>query len=100
MYEDLWQRKVLFTENRLKHVKESHPELEGQLKNIDHTLKDPEKVVRSRSDSMVALFYKWFNKTPVGNKYLCVVVKDSDEYPFIITAYFTDTIKQGEILYG
>jgi hypothetical protein len=41
MYEDLWQRKVLFTEKRLKHVKESHPELKGQLKSIDQTLKDP-----------------------------------------------------------
>ena len=32
--------------------------------------------------------------TPVTEKYLCVVVK-----VFIITAYFTDKIKRGEILW-
>ena len=37
--------------------------------------------------------------TPVIQKYLCVVVKVLFDDLFIITAYFTDTVKGGEILW-
>jgi hypothetical protein len=37
--------------------------------------------------------------TPVTEKYLCVVVKVLAGDLFIITAYFTDTIKKGIILW-
>ena len=35
----------------------------------------------------------------VGEKYLCVIVKFQDEEAFIVTAYFTDQIKE-EWFYG
>ncbi len=34
------------------------------------------------------------------SKHLCVVAKVETEAPFIITAYFTDTIKRGEELWN
>jgi len=37
--------------------------------------------------------------TPVTEKYLCVVVKILVSDLFIITAYFTDTIKRGKIVW-
>ena len=37
--------------------------------------------------------------TPVTDKYLCVVVKVLTQDLFIITPYFTDTIKKGEVLW-
>lgn len=37
--------------------------------------------------------------TPVTEKYLCIVVKTSDNDPFIVTAYFTDSIKKGEVIW-
>lgn len=61
-------------------------------------LLNPDVIIRSRTDPDVELFYKYYEVTPVDEKYLCIVVKVVHE-PFIITAYFTDTIKRGEILW-
>lgn len=43
--------------------------------------------------------YRHYEITPVTEKYLCVVVKVLTGSPFIITAYFTDTVKKGEIIW-
>jgi hypothetical protein len=40
-----------------------------------------------------------YSTTPVTDKHLCVVIKASVSDLFIITAYFTDAIKRGEILW-
>jgi len=40
-----------------------------------------------------------YEVTPVTEKYLCVVAKILVGNRFIITAYFTDTIKRGEVLW-
>jgi hypothetical protein len=45
------------------------------------------------------LFYRHYCITPVTDKHLCVVVKSILEDLFIITAYFTDSIKRGEMLW-
>jgi len=34
-----------------------------------------------------------------GNKYLCIVVKFKEKDAFVITAYFTDSIKKGEAIW-
>ncbi len=69
----------------------------GQLKKIKETLLQPDIIVKSRTDSSVDLFYKYYDHTPVTEKYLCVVVKVLIGDIFIITSYFTDTVKRGEI---
>jgi len=46
------------------------------------------------------LFYCNYKTTPVSEKYLCVAVKALEDSLLIITAYFTDTIKGGEVLWG
>ncbi|UOG58840.1 hypothetical protein MAL03_20095 (plasmid) [Leptospira noguchii] len=46
------------------------------------------------------LFYKYFYETLVGDKYLCVVIKNGNDDLFLITAYFTDKVKEGKVLYG
>jgi hypothetical protein len=56
-------------------------------------------VVRSNSDESVELFYEFFTDTIVGDKWLCVVVKNLENDFFVITAYFTDKIKKGEELW-
>jgi hypothetical protein len=38
-------------------------------------------------------------QTQVGGKWLCVVVKYLPDDAFVITAYFTDKVKTGEILW-
>jgi hypothetical protein len=36
---------------------------------------------------------------PVKDKFMCVVLKVTKNDLFIITAYFTDTVKRGEVLW-
>ena len=71
----------------------------GQIEKIQDTLSNPDIIDRSRTDSDVELFYRHYDVTPVTEKYLYVVVKVLVGNLFIITAYFTDTIKRGEALW-
>ena len=62
---------------------------------LEIVLKTPEVVRQSRSDSRVYLYYRFYEQTIVGAKWLCVVIKDNSDDAFIITAYLTDKLKQG-----
>ena len=73
--------------------------MSGQISRIQETLLNPDIIVRSRTDPDVELFYRHYDTTPVTEKYLCVVVKVLTDDVFIITAYFTDKAKRGEILW-
>ena len=98
-FKDIHGRQIRFTEERLNHIKIDHPEMSENIEKIQATLLFPDKIIRSETDHEVELFYRYFDTTPVTNKYLCVVVKVLVDNLFIITAYFTDTIKRGEILW-
>jgi hypothetical protein len=99
IFKDIHKRDVRLTDEREEHFVTDHPEMSGQIEKLQETLHNPEKIVRSRTDPQVELFYKQYDATPVTQKYLCVVVKASTDNTFIITAYFTDTIKKGQILW-
>ena len=99
IYHDLFGRRIRLTQERNDHIKDFHPEMKRQLAKIKQTLLVPNKVIRSKSDKDVQLFYKFYEKTPVKNKFLCVVVKAVKNDYFILTAYFTDAIKRGESLW-
>ncbi len=99
-FQDMYDMQIRLTPEREEHIKTDHPEMSGHIDKIQFTLLNPDIVVRSNSDPDSMLYYKYYNTTPVGIKYLCVVVKIkliNDR--FIITAYFTDTIKRGLILW-
>ncbi|MHC1571505.1 MAG: hypothetical protein ACXQTM_06820 [Methanosarcinales archaeon] len=95
--------KVVFSHKSYKQIKSfietDHPEISGQLDKIEETLSKPDIIVRSRTDPDIELFYRHYNITPVTEKYLCVIVKILVGDMFIITAYFTDTIKRGDVLW-
>ena len=93
---DYQGREIRFTEERQIHITQFHPEMTEQLTRIPDVLQNPEKVIQSQSDDEVELFYHFYQDTPVGGKYLCIVVKLLLDDAFIITAYFTDAIKKGK----
>ena len=66
---------------------------------IEHVLREPQLVRRSRSDAAARLFYDFYARTIVGGKWLCVVVKYAENDAFVVTAYLTDEPKAGEILW-
>ena len=97
-FKDLWRTKIRLTDERRDHIL-SHPEMKRMVEAMPRTLDDPEVVTVSRSDPAVRLYYRSFPRTPVTEKFMCVVLKVLEGDAFIITAYLTDTIKPGERLW-
>ena len=95
---DLDGRLIRLTEERLHHILD-HPEMVGMIPAIRETLLHPLVVVQSKSDESAHLFYKYYFGTKVGDKYLCVVVKYESKNRFVLTAYLTDQIKKGKIIW-
>lgn len=95
---DKYGRKIRLTKEREKHIL-SRPEMGGQENKIEETLKDPDAIRYSIRDDSMHLYYKLYAKTPVTQKDLLVAVKVSDKEGFIVTAFFTDRIKKGEIVW-
>ena len=89
---------VRLTDERLAHIL-AHPEMAAMENAIEETLAHPERVIQSTSDEQARLSYRLYTGTKVGDKYLCVVVKVTKEDAFVITAYLTDTIKRGIMLW-
>jgi hypothetical protein len=98
-FDDLNNRRIRLTAERFEHIESDHPEMSGQLDKITETLSVPDIILGSKIDAEVELWYRHYANTPVGEKHMCVVVKVKSDDAFIITAYFTDTIKKGEILW-
>lgn len=96
---DLDNRDIRLSDERLEHFIADHPEMIGQLDKLQETLRDPDRIVKSKTDFNVELFYRHYSLTPVTQKHLCIVVKSEFDDTFIITAYFTDSIKKGELLW-
>jgi len=66
---------------------------------VEETLEGPEVVVQSMSDPEGRLYYRFHGRTLVGGKHLCVVVKLRDDDAFVVTAYLTDQVKKGTVLW-
>jgi len=95
---DVWGSSVGLTEERGAHLLE-HPEMRGQEDKLVETLLEPDVVIQSQSDDSVRLFHRFYTRLAIRDKYLCVVVKYAKGDVFIITAYFTDRVKRGEVLW-
>ena len=69
-----------------------HPAMKGRKFAVKATLETPDEVRRSRSDREVYLFYR----LEQSGCWICAVAKRTNGKGFLITAYFTDAIKEGE----
>ena len=92
---DYQNRQVRLTPERLAHILE-RPEMANMEASIQETLANPQFVRKSRTDNTVYLYYCFREATVVGDKWLCVVTKYLEDDAFVITAYLTDKLKQGE----
>jgi hypothetical protein len=86
---------IQLTNERRRHILE-HPEMAMMEGAIEETLLDPQSVVQSITDAEVHLYYRFYFRTIVGGKFLCVVVKMRESGAFVLTAYLTDRIKKGD----
>jgi len=98
-FKDNQGRSIRLSEERLDHIESDHPEMVSQFERISETLAEPDRIIRSRTDASVELFYRHHAFTPVSTKFLCIIVKVITDDNFIITAYYTDSVKGGELLW-
>lgn len=97
--EDKFGRKIRLTDERYQHIIEKHPEIKGQESKIKGTIKKPELVRKSVYSRDVLLFYRHYKRTPVTEKYLAVGIKVLNSGGFVVTAYFTDRVKKGDVVW-
>lgn len=69
-----------------------HPIMAGRDKDVRETLEHPSEIRQSKSDRSVFLFYK----IERYGRWVCAVSKRENGEGFLITAYPTDAIKEGE----
>lgn len=69
-----------------------HPVMAGCEAEVKMTLENPHEIRRSKSDPHVYLFYR----SRKGRRWVCAVARQQDREGFLITAYPTDAIKEGE----
>jgi len=67
-----------------------HPSMKNKEDIVKETLLNPEEICKSKIDQNVYLYYRQFDRI------YCTVVKHMGEEGFLITAYPTDKIKEGE----
>jgi len=79
---------IRLTQERLFHIYQGHPEIEGCEDWMEETLSNPDRILEGDNGALMAV--KKYEKTPVSeNKYLVVVYKEQQGDGFVITAYFT-----------
>ena len=84
---------VRLTDERLRHILRSHPEMAFQLHRVAETLASPDTVSPSRSSPAVQLYYRLYPDLRSRNRYICLVVKRERDYSFILTGYLGRSIK-------
>ncbi|WP_420264096.1 DUF4258 domain-containing protein [Candidatus Magnetominusculus dajiuhuensis] len=72
-------------------TKTKHPEIENKEVEVRECLLNPIEIRRSSEDDNVCLYY-----LPLDKYFICVVVRHLNGDGFIITAYITDKVKEGE----
>lgn len=76
-----------------------HPELSDMQAAMELAVREPQWVIRSRTDSSTLLYYRYEPNTIVGSKWLCVVIKYMEADAFVLTAYLTDRPKKGDVVW-
>ena len=72
-----------------------HPVMAGREEDVKVTLRNPSEIRQSQSDKAVYLFYR---PERIG-RWVCAVAKRLNGDGFLITAYPTDAVKEGEMVW-
>ena len=70
-----------------------HPVMKGKEDILKATLQSPAEIRQSRTDKEVYLYYKQFDKL------YCVVARHLGSEGFLITAYPTVKVKEGNVIW-
>jgi len=70
-----------------------HQVMKDKVDVVKSVLQMPDEIRKSKLDKDVFLYYKQFDKLH------CVVVKHTGTEGFLITAYPTDKVKEGDVIW-
>ena len=100
IFEDIYGRRIQLTDEGWAHIIEGHDFMVHLRAEIEETLREPDEIRRSLTEPITGrLYYRWYNETVIGDKWVCVVVKVLPSEAFVKTAYATGRIQQGELLW-
>ena len=91
---------VELTEERERHIRDRHPDLlPAYRRHMIETVANPDQIRRTSRVGNAMLLVKWFAELRGGKYVVVVVIDDSgrDTSPWIITAYLTRKLAEGEI---
>ena len=91
-------RNIHLTNERWKHILD-HPEMEGEHSRLEETLSSPEIIIASVEDQSIHTYHRYYNATPVTSKYMIVAVKILDDDAFVVTAFYSNRMKRGHIVW-
>ncbi len=95
---DQFKHTISLSKRTYAHIIE-HTEMVGQEDRIKETVAFPDIIKESKYEAKVFCYYRLYEKSPVTKKFLLCVVKILNEKGFIITAFYTDRIKEGKTLW-
>ncbi len=72
-----------------------HPVMAGRENDVKDALQNPSEIRQSKGDAAVYLFYK---PERVG-RWVCAVARQLNGDGFLITAYPTDAVKEGQLVW-
>lgn len=72
-----------------------HPAMQNRLCDVQETLSRPDEIRLSKTDRQVYLFYR----KDGSKRWVCAVSKRLNGEGFLITAYRTSAIKEGELVW-
>ena len=78
-----------------------HPYMVDMRPQVTETLRNPDAIVRSNRFPYTArIYHGWFENTPIGSKWVRVVVNfvDNDD-AFVLTAYAESEVIDGEVIW-
>lgn len=70
-----------------------HPVMKDKEDTVINIFRDPDEIRKSRIDPDVYLYYRKFDRL------FCAVAKHEGTKGFLITAYPTDKVKEGEVIW-
>lgn len=91
-------KRIRLTDVQRHHISFFHPEALAKEDMLISTLARPD-IVAEGGGPNIRIIYKFHENTPVGDKYLAIVLKELNEEGFIVTSYFTDRVRRKKIIW-
>jgi len=91
-------RILKLTNEGWRHICTVHPELQGELEKVNQVMKLPD-FIKQGNKADTFMFYKFFPRTIVSPKHLVLVIKYLNTEGIVLTGYFTESIRKGEVLW-